>query len=151
MKSERTPQRLHPQEFFLDNNGFPFFRLPEEALAELKPSAMNRSTNSHILIYNRVIIFSFFFRRTLLQVPKCGSTTIGGVLKSLSVQNNFSVITSRNAWRFSSAFSSYDLLTTFKFTWFRILVLKGTLDFLFTYQLIVRPARCSAPQRRRNL
>ena len=54
MKSERTPQRLHPQEFFLDNDGFPFFRLPEEALAELKPSAMNRSTNSHILIYNRV-------------------------------------------------------------------------------------------------
>ena len=60
MKSERTPQRLHPQEFFLDNDGFPFFRLPEEALAELKPSAMNRSTNSHILIYNRVNILSFF-------------------------------------------------------------------------------------------
>ena len=60
MKSERTPQRHHPQDFFLNNNGFPFFRLPEEALAELKPSAMNRSTNSHILIYNRVNILSFF-------------------------------------------------------------------------------------------
>ena len=66
MKSERTPQRHHPQDFFLNNNGFPFFRLPEEALAELKPSAMNRSTNSHILIYNRVNILSVFEKNLAL-------------------------------------------------------------------------------------
>ena len=30
------------------------FRLPEKAMVEIKPSAVNRSTNSDILIYNRV-------------------------------------------------------------------------------------------------
>ena len=66
MKSGRTRQRPPPQEFFLDNDGFPFFRLPEEALVELKPSAMNRSTNSHILIYNRVNILSVFEKNLAL-------------------------------------------------------------------------------------
>merc|ERR1719234_435387 len=59
-------------------------RLPEEAMAVKKTTAVNRSTNSHILIYNRV--------------PKCGSTTVGGVLKDISRRNNFSFHFSTNYW-----------------------------------------------------
>jgi len=59
-------------------------RLPEEAMAEIKPTAVNRSTKSHILIYNRV--------------PKCGSSTVEGVLKDLSRRNNFSFHVSTNWW-----------------------------------------------------
>jgi len=57
-------------------------RLPEEAMVEIKPSAVNRSTNSDILIYNRV--------------PKCGSSTMEGVLRALSRRNNFTIHFSQN-------------------------------------------------------
>ena len=80
-----------------------YFRMPEGALAELTPSAVNRSTNSHILIYNRVSlgwildsvwVASFFCTK----VPKCGSTTVEGVLMDLSRWNNFSIHFSNNSF-----------------------------------------------------
>ena len=38
------------------------------------------------------------------QVPKCGSTTVGGVMKDLSRRNNFSYHSSTNYWRWSICF-----------------------------------------------
>ena len=43
-----------------------------------------------------------FVSNTTLQVPKCGSTTVGGVLKGLSRRNNFSI-------RFSTNYRGYFL------------------------------------------
>ena len=71
-------------------------------MAVKKTTAVNRSTNSHILIYNRVGLSGCedLISRITLQVPKCGSTTVGGVLKDLSRQNNFSIHFSNNSWRY---------------------------------------------------
>ena len=42
-----------------------------------------------------------------IQVPKCGSTTVGGVMKDLSRRNNFSYHSSTNYWRWSICFWEY--------------------------------------------
>ena len=95
---------------------FLIFRLPEEAMIEIKASTFNRSTNSNILIYNRVAEewiylelesdikcgwgIGDFMPKNLLQVPKCGSTTVGDVVKELMKRNNFSYHASQNYWRY---------------------------------------------------
>ena len=47
------------------------FRLPEKAMVEIKPSAVNRSTNSDILIYNRVDQLKILEFRILFQQVHC--------------------------------------------------------------------------------
>ena len=47
------------------------FRLPEEAMVEIKPSTVNRSTNSDILIYNRVDQLKILESRILFQQVHC--------------------------------------------------------------------------------
>ena len=47
------------------------FRLPEKAMVEIKPSAVNRSTNSDILIYNRVDQLKILESRILFQQVHC--------------------------------------------------------------------------------
>ena len=79
--------------------------MPENSLADLSPSAVNRSTNSRILIFNRVCtkqMMMEYLYHPEVQVPKCASTTVEGILKKLSKRNNFTFHRSTNYWRFLS-------------------------------------------------
>ena len=52
---------------------------------QILPSNRNHTSNSHILIYNRV--------------PKCASTTMLALIKLLSARNSFKFVSSQIYWR----------------------------------------------------
>ena len=52
---------------------------------QILPSNRNHTSNSHILIYNRV--------------PKCASTTMLALIKLLAARNSFKFVSSQIYWR----------------------------------------------------
>ena len=54
-------------------------------LQHIHPSAINRSSSSNILVYNRV--------------PKCASSTMVALIKMLAIRNSFSFKSSQTYWR----------------------------------------------------
>ena len=87
-RGKRGPEPPLPQEMEK-----PLHPSQWEGLVDIVPTAINRTPrDSKVLVYNRV--------------PKCASSTMQNLLAKLAKRNNFSYVSSKNYWRYSSYYFS---------------------------------------------